>query len=125
VHRSRVLAVAGVVVATASLGLPFVTLDALGTIGGIDADAWPVLLFLGPLLLLLILGDRREAPARPIVWIGMGVAAGGLAFAVIKMADARLAVAETPGSLGAGPWVMIAGAVTALVGIALGFSRRL
>lgn len=124
-HRSRLLASVGVIIAAASLGLPFVTLDALGTIGGMEADAWPVLLFLGPLLPLLIFGERRDTPAHWVTWIGMGVAAGGLAFAIVKMVDARLAVADAPGSVGAGPWVMIAGALTALAGIAMGFSRRL
>jgi len=125
VHRSRLLAVVGVFAAAASMGLPFIALDDLGTIGGIEADAWPVFFFLGPLLVLLIFGDRREAPARPIIWTGLALAAGGLAFAIVKAVDARLAVADAAGSVGAGPWVLIAGAGAALIGTALGFSRRL
>ncbi|MCJ7726931.1 MAG: hypothetical protein MUP76_11170 [Acidimicrobiia bacterium] len=124
-HRSRTLAGLGVLVAGASLALPFATLGEDGSIGGIEADAWPVMLFLGPMLLLLLFGDRGDAPARAIAWIATGLAAAGLAFAVVKAVDAHLAAADASGTVGAGPWVLVAGAATALVGIAIGFSRRL
>jgi hypothetical protein len=124
-HRSRSIGLAGIAISAVALALPFVTVTGLGTIGGVAADAWPALIPGGALALVTLTGDRREAPATWVAAAGCLLGAGMLAFALVKLADARTAVAEAGGSLGVGAWVMVAGAGIALVGAAAGFSRRL
>ncbi len=124
-HRSRLLVALGVVGAAASLALPFATLPGAGGIGGIQGAAWPVLLPLGPLLALFMVGDHVEAPRRPVAWIGAVLAAGGLAFAIVKTVDAWLAADRAAGAVGAGAWVLVVATLVAVLGTALGFSRRI
>jgi hypothetical protein len=124
-HRSRRLAVLGVVLGAASVPLTFATLPPEGPVGGIDGQAWPAMLFLVPILLMAITGDRREAPP---IWSAVGaamLAAGCLAFAAVKVVDAWMAAADVSGSVGPGAWMLVVAAIVTAAGAALGFSRRI
>lgn len=123
-HRSRRLAALGVMVAGASLALPFATLPD-GTATGIDADAWPAMLLLAPVMLMAVAGDRGDAPPAAAVVAAAVLSAGAVGFAMIKLTDAWTAAADTAGSVGPGGWVLAAGTAVALLGCLLGFGRRL
>ncbi|MFH2072732.1 MAG: hypothetical protein ABIJ75_07785 [Actinomycetota bacterium] len=124
-HLSRLLVLIGVPAAAASLALPFATLPGAGRIAGIEGAAWPVMLLLGPVLLLFVLGDRVEAPVRPIAWLGLALAVAALGFAVVKAIDAWKAAGDTAGAVGPGAWVLPAAAAVVVAGASLGFSRRM
>jgi len=125
VHRSRILVALGVLSAAASLTLPFATLPTAGGIGGIDGAAWPAMLLLGPVLLLFLAGVRVEAPTRPVTWVAMVLATVGLAFAIVKVVDAWMATADAGGSVGPGAWLLAVAAGVTVLGVGLGFSRRI
>jgi len=125
VHRSRILVALGVLAAAASLALPFATLPTAGGVGGIDGAAWPAMLLLGPVLLLFLVGTRVEAPTRPVAWVAMVLAIGGLTFAIIKVVDAWMAAADAGGSVGPGAWLLAVAAGVTVLGVGLGFSRRI
>jgi len=125
VHRSRLLAGLGALSAAGALLLPYASFPGLGSRSGIEAEAWPVVLLLGPVLILSVIGDRGEAPARPIAWIGVGLTCSGFAFAIAKLVDAWMAAGDAAGAVGVGAWLGAAAAGLALVGMLLGFSRRI
>lgn len=123
-HRSRAVALAGVLLTAAALALPYATVGGLGTLDGLSADAWPVVLPAGALGVLALAGDRREPPSRWAAVLGVLLALGAAGFAVLKVADARAAVADAGGSVGIGAWAVSAASLVLLGGAALGFSRR-
>jgi hypothetical protein len=124
-HRSRFAALAGVVLTGGCLLLPFVSIDGIGTVGGVDADAWPVVFPAAVVLIAALIGDLGEPPP---IWAAAVAAAGALGaagFVFVKIADARAAVADAGGAVGIGAWALAASAGLALAGAAAGFSRRL
>ena len=124
-HRSRLVATLGVLAAAVSLALPFVTFPGMDGIGGIEGAAWPVMLLLCPVLLLLGTGDRIEAPSLPVASMATGLAVGALVFAIVKLADSSMAASDAGGSVGPGAWFLVIGAAVTVTGAALGFSRRI
>lgn len=128
-HFARWIILIGFALSAAALALPYLTAPLLGNVNGIEGDAWPVLLFLAPAALLAIFGDRAEGlrPLGAVVAILSG--AGGLLFAVAKVADAA-AAADTAravsgeGSIGLGAWTLVATALLALAGCVAALSRR-
>ena len=79
----------------------------------------------GLLLLVVMIGDRGDAPARPAAVAGAVLAALALTAAAVKLVDAWAAADRSGGSIGAGAWLLLAGAGLAAVGAALGFGRRI
>lgn len=103
---------------------PFATLPVLGILDGIDAAAWPVLIPLLPVVLVALIGDWDRG-LRPTGAVMVIVAAClGVVFAVVKLADAILAVRSAAGgSLGAGGFVLVLGTLIALGGSTAALSR--
>lgn len=124
-HRSRTIAILGGFGAVASLALPFATFPDRSAIAGIEGSAWPIMLLLGPLMILMVGGDRREPPTQPVVWAAALLSIGGIAFAVVKLIDAWIAAADVSGSVGIGAWVLVAATLVAGAGVGLGLSRRI
>ena len=103
--------------------LPFASLPT-GTVNGIDGDAWPVLILLGPLLVLFLVGERAEHPMTAVTVIGILLALAALGFSIAKLVDAARAVADAGGSVAAGAWALPLTAAVAVSGSFLGLSRR-
>jgi hypothetical protein len=116
---------AGSGLAGAALFLTQVRFPVVGSVNGIDGDAWPVLIPLAPLLLLTLFGDRVEGYRPAAGLLGILFACAAVVFAAIKTADAVLAARSAGGSVGAGPWLVLAATAVVVVGTVLGMSRRL
>jgi hypothetical protein len=117
-HPGRLVLLGGVVVAGMAVLLPFATLPVIGTVDGVDGDAWPVLIPIAVAAAASLVGDRtlghRARSGIPV----LVAACGALVFASAKAADAVAAVREAGegASLGAGSWVMLAGTLVVVVG---------
>lgn len=117
-HPGRLVVAAGIVLSGLAVLLPFATFPVIGTVDGVDADAWPVLLPLAPVLLFSLAGDRTLGHRARSGIPSLIAACVAAVFASAKLADAIGAVrnAGEGAALGAGPWVMLAGTVIALAG---------
>jgi len=125
VHLSRIVVLAGSGLAGAALFLTQVRFPVLGSVNGIDGDAWPVLIPLVPLLLLTLVGDRAESYRPALGMVSLALACAAVVFAAVKTADAVLAARAADGTVGAGPWVLLVATVAMVTGTVLGLSRRL
>jgi hypothetical protein len=126
VHPWRPVALAGFGFAALAMLFPFVTLPVVGVIDGIEADAWPALIPLLPVLAAAVLGDRTEAPGPGAGVALVLLACSSLVFAIVKLSDAIIAVRNVAeGSVGAGPTVLVGGALVAMVGCVVALSRAL
>ena len=123
-HRSRRTLLLGTLLAALVILLPVAALPTLGTINGIDGNAWPVLIPLGPALVLFLVGDRVERPAAAITVVVILLAAAGLGFSIVKLLDAHRAVSDAGGTMAIGAWLLPLTAAVALLGAFLGLSRR-
>jgi hypothetical protein len=105
--------------------LPFVSLPILGPVDGLSADAWPALLPLIPLT-VLVLDNRSENGFDAIPAIAAVVLiAISLVFAAVKLADALVAARSVAGAtLGPGPWVLLGAVVVAAGGALSGVVLR-
>lgn len=123
-HPWHPIAIVGTAFAALSMPFPFATLPVLGVLNGIEADAWPSLIPLLPLVLFASMGDWGRG-LRPTAAIAVIVPAClAVIFAVAKLADAVLAVRATTGaSMGAGAFVLLGGTLIALGGAAAALSR--
>lgn len=124
-HPFRPIVLAGVGFAAISMLLPFASFMFIGSVDGLNADAWPALLPLTVVALLALTGrwDLSLEPGPAIAAVALsGVS---LVFALVKVADAVVAVRDTPGAtLGPGAWVLTAAVLVAAGGSAFGaFSR--
>lgn len=125
-HRSRLVTLAGVVVAGLALLLPQVSFPSAGIVDGFRGAAWPVLIPLAPLVLFALLGDRVEGYRLPVAVLAVLLACTAVVFAVAKAVDAATAAGAVDGAaVRAGPWVVLAGTGVVLVGSLLSFSRRI
>ncbi len=123
-HPWRLITLVGAGFAALSMVFPFATLPVLGIIAGIEADAWPALLPLIPVVATAAVGDwdRRLRPPAALGLILCSCLA--VLFAVFKLSDALVSVADTAGaSLGAGAFVLLGGTLIALAGSAVALSR--
>ena len=123
-HYSRLLSITGVALTGGSLLLPFVTFPSQGDVNGIDGDAWPILILLGPVLLLAVLGDRREGLRTPAAIISILLSCAAVIFAVAKLIDAARAAVEAGGSVGLGSWAILIAAVVTVGASLTTLSRR-
>ncbi|NNF65616.1 MAG: hypothetical protein HKN07_15340 [Acidimicrobiia bacterium] len=128
-HPARWTVVGGFVTCAISLALGFVTLPLTGTISGLSGDGWPILLILAIPLALAVLGDRTEGLGPIASTAAIALCGVAVVFAVAKFVDARLAVdaagSSGAASIGPGIWLMLTGAVIALMGSVASTSRRL
>lgn len=128
-HPARWTVIGGFVACAVSLALGFVTLPLTGTISGLSAEAWPILLMLAVPLGLVVFGDRTEGLGPLASTLAIALCGVAVVFAVAKFVDARLAVdtALSTGSASIGPgiWLLLTGAGVALIGSVASTSRRL
>ncbi len=125
-HRSRIVILTGAILAAVSLFLPFVDLPVVGTINGLDGDAWPAAALLGVPAVLALIGDRAEGFGHSGTVLAVVAAAPAVVFAVFKLIDARKAVdAAGVGSLGVGVWMLLAATLVGLAGSVMTLSRKL
>ncbi len=129
-HPSRIVILLGFTASAVSLPLPFINSQLTGATNGIDGDAWPAVALLVPVAIGAILGDRREGFGRWAAVLGALVGGAATVFAVQKLIDATRAVqlldrVGVEASVGPGPWVLVAGCLTVLVGATLSLSRRI
>lgn len=123
-HLWRPVAIVGAGFTGLALLFPFATFPVLGVLNGIDADAWPALLPLAPVVAVAVIGDwsrgLRPMAAFPVIVM----ACLAVLFAVLKLADAAVATRDIAGaSLGAGNFVLLGGTLIALTGSALSLTR--
>ncbi len=117
-HPGRLVVTAGVVVAGLAVLFPFVDLPVIGTVDGVDGDAWPALIPLAAVLLPALLGDRSLGHRARSGVPSLVACCTAAVFASAKLADSVGAVRDAGegASLGAGPWVMLVGTLVAIVG---------
>ena len=108
-----------------SMLLPFASFPVIGSVDGLSADAWPALLPLIPVV-MIVLNGRWDLNLKPVPGIAAVALCGlSLVFSLVKVADAVVAVRATTGAtLGAGPWVSVAAVMVATTGAAFGTSPR-
>ena len=123
-HRSRLVILAGAVLALVSLPLPHIRLPVAGSVNGFDGDSWPAALLLVALAALAVAGDRGEGFGAAQAVAAIGIAGIAVVFTSFKLADGLEAVDEA-GSIGIGMWVLVAGALSGLAGSVFGLSRKL
>lgn len=123
-HYARLLSILGAALTGASLLLPWVTFPAQGAINGVRGDAWPVMILLGPVMLVAVVGDRREGHRLPWGVVVITLACAAVVFSVAKLADASRAAGTAGGSVGAGAWVMVVTALATLAASVATLSRR-
>lgn len=120
-HPFRPIVLAGIGFAAVSMLLPFASFMVIGPVDGLSADAWPALL---PLMVVAIIALTGRWDLS--LGAGPGVAAvalGGisLVFSLVKVADAVVAVRDSPGAtLGPGAWVLTAAVILTTGGAAFG-----
>lgn len=125
-HPWRPITLVGIAFATLSLTFPFATLPVVGSIGGLDADAWPALLPLIPVALAAAFGDWTAAPRPGRATLLVVLGCGAVLFAVVKAVDAIIATRDVVGATtGAGVVVLVGGTVVALAGTVVALSRSL
>ena len=125
-HYSRLVSLAGALITGLALFLPQARFPVVGPVDGFAGGAWPVILPLAPVALLAFLGDRREGHGLVVSVVAILLSCAALVFAVAKAVDAVTAAgAVEGGAVRAGPWVVLAGSVLALLGSLLSFSRRI
>ena len=125
-HYSRLVSLSGVLITGLALFLPQARFPVVGPVDGFDGDAWPVMLPLALVALLALLGDRREGHGVAVGVLAVVLCCAALVFGVAKAVDAVAAAgAVEGGAVRAGPWVVLAGSVLALLGSLLSFSRRI
>jgi len=126
VHYSRLVSLSGALITALALFLPQVRFPVIGPVDGFDGDAWPVILPLALVALLALVGDRREGHGVAVGVLAVVLCCAALVFGVAKAVDAAAAArAVEGGAVRAGPWVVLAGSVLALLGSLLSFSRRI
>jgi len=124
-HPYRLTVLTGVGFATLAMLLPFLSLPVAGSVDGLSADAWPALVPLLPVALLVIDQRSEHGLAGLTAAIGAGLAGTAMIFATVKLADAIVAARSPGATLGAGVWVLTASVAAVLVGLAYGvFVRR-
>jgi len=123
-HASRIIIDAGVLLAMASMSLAFVVADS-GNRSALDADALPALLLLLPVFAITLIPDHTR-PLHPVAaWLALVFGLAALPYAFVKMLDAGILADTLDGTVGTGPWLMVAGSTITLVGIAIGLYRNL
>ena len=123
-HPWRLITLVGAGFCGLAMLFPFATLPVLGALDGVEAEAWPALLPLAPVVLAAAFGDWRRGlrPAAAIPLILLTCAA--VLFAVVKLTDALVAVGDTAGaSTGAGGFVLVGSTLMTLVGTTVALSR--
>ena len=118
-HPARITVLGGTGFAVISMLLPFASFPIVGAVDGVSADAWPALLPL-VLVVILTLRGRWDHGLEPIAGVTAVVAASAsLVFALVKVADALVAVRETPGAtMGPGAFVLSAATAVTVAGTA-------
>jgi hypothetical protein len=126
VHPWRPIVIGGAAFSALAMLLPFASVPVAGVYDGIDAAAWPALLPLIPVVGTAALGDWARG-LRPLTATGLVVlTCGAVLYAVVKIADAVVAVRSADGaSLGAGSFVLTGGAAVVLIGCVLAMARGL
>lgn len=121
-HASRIVIDVGVLIAMASMSLPFVEAEA-GNRSALQADAFPALLLLLPIFAVTLIPDHTR-PLHPIVgWTSLMLGFAALPYAFVKMLDAGILADTLDGSVGLGARLLLLGCVVTLVGIGIGLYR--
>jgi hypothetical protein len=126
VHPYRLAILSGTAFAVGSMLLPFVSLPVTGPVDGLSADAWPALLPLVPLVILILDGRWDGGLDAGAAITASLLVSASLLFGFVKLGDAVVAArSATEASLGPGGWVLVASLLIAAAGVATGvFLRR-
>ncbi len=125
-HLYRLAVLSGTAFALGSILLPFLSLPVTGPVDGLSSDAWPALLPLAPLVILILDGRSEDGlEAGAAIAAALFVSASML-FGAVKLGDAILAGRSVPeASLGPGGLVLLAALLSAAGGVVAGvFVRR-
>lgn len=123
-HASRIVIDVGVLLATGSMSLTFVSAPDGGR-SALAADALPALLLLLPIFVVTLIPDHTRPLHPALGWVSMVLALAALPYAIVKLLDARILADTLGGSVGPGPFVLIFGCVVTLAGLAIGVVRDL
>ena len=123
-HASRIVIDVGVLLAMASMSMPFV-IASTGDRSALDADALPVLLLLLPIFAVTLIPDHAR-PIHPVAgWSALAFGLAALPYALVKMLDAGILADTLDGSVGLGARLMVASCFVTLVGIGIGIYRQI
>jgi hypothetical protein len=123
-HASRIVIDVGVLLAMASMSMPFVIASS-GDRSALDADALPVLLLLLPIFVVTLIPDHAR-PIHPVAgWSALAFGLAALPYALVKMLDAGILADTLDGSVGLGARLMVISCFVTLVGIGIGIYRQL
>ncbi len=129
-HPGRWLIVGGALTVALALPAPFLRITGRPSVDGFEGAAWPAAAVAFVVAVAVVAGDRRERLSPLAAVAAAGAGAGTTVFAVHKVVDAVLAARDLVAvgiraSSGFGVWLLLAGAVTMLLGAVLGLDRRL
>jgi hypothetical protein len=123
-HASRIVIDAGVLLAMASMSMPFVIAGS-GDRSAIDADALPALLLLLPIFVVTLIPDHTR-PIHPVAsWAALAFGLAALPYALVKMLDAGILADTLDGSVGLGARLLVISCFVTLIGIGIGIYRQL
>lgn len=123
-HASRIVIDAGVLLAMASMSMPFVIASS-GDRSALDADALPVLLLLLPIFVVTLIPDHTRPIHPAAAWAALAFGLAALPYALVKMLDAGILADTLDGSVGLGARLMVISCFVTLVGIGIGIYRQL
>lgn len=101
--------------------LPFVSLPVTGPVDGLSADAWPALLPLIPLAILVLDGRRDDGLDATAAITASILVSAALLFGLVKLGDAIVAGrSSAAASLGPGGWVLVTSLLVVTAGVVAG-----
>lgn len=121
-HPYRMVIAAGTLMALGALSLAFVSGPGARR-GAMALDALPALLLLLPAFAGAMVPDHTRPPERVHALVGAGFTLVAVPYALVKLLDASILAESLGGSMAAGPWLLLVGAIVVAVGLALTLLR--
>lgn len=122
-HASRIIIDIGVLMAMASMSLPFIAAPD-GNRSSVDADALPVILLLLPVFLITLVPDHARPLPNPLGWLALILGIAAFPYAVVKYIDATTLADTLGGEVAFGAKLLVLGAFVTVIGIAVGLARN-
>jgi hypothetical protein len=110
-------------IALGSMSLPF-AYGAEGARSSLALDAVPVLVLLVPVFAFTMVPDHSRPMPRLAGFVAAGLLAVAVPYSLVTLLDAVVLAGSLGGSVGPGPWLLLAGCLVTAGGVAFGLLPR-